>query len=124
MCDGLLVPTMDFAYAFHIFRPFGIGPDGALLKLEALRAIHWMHRAGSLLALLAVGGFALALMKIEFGRKAATLLLATLMAQVLLGISNVWFSLPLAVAVAHNGVAAILFALLLLIILRPFDHQN
>ena len=83
-----------------------------------------MHRAGRLLARLAVGGFALALLKLESGRKAAKMLLTTLMAQVLLGIANVWFSLPLAAAVAHNGVAAILFALLLLIVLRLFDHQD
>jgi len=42
-------------------------------------------------------------------------LLAT---QLALGVSNVWFSLPLVVAVAHNGVAAILFAWLLIINLR------
>ncbi len=124
MCDGMLVPTMDFANAFHAFRPLGIGPDGELLKLEALRAIHWMHRLGAVLVVLVVGSFALGLLKIESGRKAAKMLLATLLAQVLLGISNVWFGLPLAVAVAHNGVAAILFTLLLLINLRLFIHRN
>ena len=36
-----------------------------------------------------------------------------LVAQVLLGISNVYFGLPLAVATAHNGVAALLLCTLL-----------
>jgi heme A synthase len=35
-----------------------------------------------------------------------------------LGILNVWMSLPLLLAVAHNGVAALLFAWLMSINLR------
>ena len=124
LCDGKLLPAMDFANAFHIFRPLGVGPDGELLRLEALRAIHWAHRVGALIAVLVVGGFAFALLKIESGRKAAKMLLAILTIQVLLGLSNVWFSLPLGVAVAHNGVAAMLFTLLLLINLRLFKDRN
>jgi cytochrome c oxidase assembly protein subunit 15 len=38
--------------------------------------------------------------------------------QVLLGLSNVWFSLPIAVAVAHNGIAAMLMALMATILYR------
>ena len=124
LCDGKLLPAMDFANAFHIVRPLGIGPDGELLKLEALRAIHWTHRIGAVIAVLVVGSFALMLLKIETGRRAAKMLLLMLTVQVLLGISNVWFSLPLGVAVAHNGVAALLFALLLLINLRLFDRRS
>ena len=124
LCDGKLLPAMDFANAFHIVRPLGIGPDGELLKLEALRAIHWTHRIGAVIAVLVVGSFALMLLKIETGRRAAKMLLVMLTVQVLLGISNVWFSLPLGVAVAHNGIAALLFALLLLINLRLFDHRS
>ena len=124
LCDGKLLPAMDFANAFHIVRPLGIGPDGELLKLEALRAIHWTHRIGAVIVVLIVGSFALMLLKIETGRRAAKMLLLMLTMQVLLGISNVWFSLPLGVAVAHNGVAALLFALLLLINLRLFDHRS
>jgi cytochrome c oxidase assembly protein subunit 15 len=47
------------------------------------------------------------LFKGGYPRFAAWLLLV-LLVQVALGISNVVFSLPLAVAVAHNGVAALL----------------
>lgn len=123
LCDGKLMPPMDFANAFHIVRPLGIGPDGELLKLDALRAIHWTHRLGAVFAALIVGGFAFALMKIVSGKKAAKMLLVLLTIQVLLGVSNVLFNLPLAMAVAHNGVAAILFALLVLINLRLFDRR-
>ena len=124
LCHGALVPAMDFANAFHVIRPLGVGADGELLTHEALRAIHWTHRLGAIVTSLVVGGFALALLKVESGRKAARMLLALLVVQVALGLSNVAFSLPLVIAVAHNGVAAMLFALLLLINLRMTIGRN
>lgn len=124
LCNGEFVPAMDFANAFHVFRPLGVGPDGELLQLEALRAIHWMHRLGAVLIVLIIGSFALTLLKIQGSRKAAWMLLALIVLQVSLGVSNVWFSLPIVVAVAHNGVAAMLFAQLMLVNLRLFHHRN
>lgn len=117
-CHASWMPQMDFANAFHVIRPLGVGPNGELLTIEALRAIHWTHRVGALVTVLVVGVFGFHLLKIESGRKAAKMLLALLGLQVLLGISNVWFSLPLLLAVAHNGIAALLFAWMLLINLR------
>lgn len=117
-CHGAWVPSMDFANAFHIIRPLGVGPDGELLSREALSAIHWTHRVGAVVATIVVGAFALSLMRHPMGRKAARMLLALLILQLALGVSNVWFSLPLPVAVAHNGMAALLFVFLLLINLR------
>jgi heme a synthase len=123
-CNAAWVPAMDFANAFHVIRPLGVGPNGELLTIEALRAIHWTHRVGALVTLLVVGVFAIALLKIDSGRKAARMLLALLGVQLILGVSNVWFSLPLPVAVGHNGVAALLFAWLLLIDLRLARGRN
>ncbi|MDP1166154.1 COX15/CtaA family protein, partial [Klebsiella pneumoniae] len=45
-------------------------------------------------------------------------MLAMLVVQWLLGLSNVWFSLPLPVAVAHNGGAALLLGLALVLNFR------
>ena len=123
-CNGAWLPEMDFSNAFHVFRPLGYGPDGELLTHEALRAIHWMHRVGALITMIVVGGFGVALIKLDSAKKAARMLLAMLGLQILLGLSNVWFALPLAVAVAHNGVAAILFSLLFLINLRMTNAPN
>ena len=58
LCNGEILPAMDFANAFHIIRPLGMGPDGELLKLEALRAIQWTHRLGAVIVVLIVGSFA------------------------------------------------------------------
>jgi heme a synthase len=117
-CHGAWVPEMDFANAFHIIRPLGVGPDGKLLTMQALTAIHWAHRVGAMVATLVLGGLAWRLLGIAEARKAAWLLLALLACQIALGFGNVWLSLPLYVSVAHNGVAALLFAWLLVINLR------
>jgi heme a synthase len=117
-CHGEWVPAMDFANAFHIIRPLGVGPDGELLTIEALRAIHWLHRVGAIITVIVVGVFAWQLVRVDGGAKVGRMLAALLGIQVLLGLSNVWFSLPIAVAVAHNGVAAILFALMIVVLFR------
>ena len=57
-------------------------------------------------------------MRLTLGVMKVNLLLVLLFVQLMLGMSNIWFSLPLPVAVAHNGFAAVLFAWLLLINLR------
>jgi len=44
----------------------------------------------------------------EFFKRAATSVIFILIVQVVLGISNVWFSLPISVAVGHNLIAACL----------------
>jgi heme a synthase len=117
-CHGQLAPEMDFANAFHIIRPLGVGPDGSLLTLQALTAIHWAHRVGAVIVTLVLGSFAFSLMKVPSGKRASKMLLGLLVAQLLLGLSNVWFSLPLPVAVGHNGVAAMLVAWMVVINLR------
>lgn len=119
-CNGAWFPTMDFANAFHVIRPLGVGPDGTLLTIEALRAIHWTHRVGAIITTLAVGAFGWALLRRSQGvlRTQAAVLLALLLGQVSLGLANVAFALPLPIAVAHNGVAALLFATLFWINLR------
>jgi heme a synthase len=117
-CHGQWLPNMDFANAFHIIRPLGIGPTGEPLTIEALRAIHWMHRVGAIIVVAVVGLFAWRLMKTETGKKAGKMLAILLTLQIILGLSNVWFSLPIAVAVGHNGVAALLMSLMIVILYR------
>jgi heme a synthase len=123
-CHGQFMPEMDFANAFHVIRPLGVGPHGSLLTLEALTAIHWAHRVGAIIVTLVLGSFAFSLMKVPSGKRASKMLLGLLVAQLLLGLSNVWFSLPLPVAVGHNGVAAMLVTWMLVINLRLRSQSN
>jgi cytochrome c oxidase assembly protein subunit 15 len=77
---------------------------------EAKVAIHVSHRIGAIVTSLVVALLALRLMRqpSQTLQRMAYLILGLLLLQVSLGISNVVFSLPLPVAVAHNLVAALL----------------
>jgi cytochrome c oxidase assembly protein subunit 15 len=80
---------------------------GGKLDSEARTAIHLTHRLGAVLVTLSVLGLAWQLR--AAGLKAlAGLLVAALVLQIGLGLSNVLFHLPLPVAVAHNSGAALL----------------
>lgn len=124
MCHGQWVPPMDFVNAFHVIRPLGVGPDGELLTIDALRAIHWMHRLGAMVVCVFAAAFAWQLMQASGGRAAAKMFLALIGLQVLLGLSNVWFSLPLVVAVLHNGVAALLMSWMVIVLYRMYPAKN
>jgi len=110
LCQGVWVPPMDFEHSFTLHRELGETAAGDLLPLTALTAIHWVHRVMALIVTLYLGWLAIRLLRtpgyVCFGMTVGGLLLV----QVTLGISNVLFSLPLALAVAHNAGAAFLLA--------------
>lgn len=114
LCRGAWVPPMDFGNAFHVIRELGMTPEGDLLSNEALTAIHWMHRVGAIIVIGFMAPFAWRLFRAGEPLLAAALALIVGL-QFLLGLANVVFSLPLALAAAHNGGAALLLALLVVI---------
>lgn len=113
LCLGQVVPPMDFANAFHMLRELGRTDAGELLPQAALTAIHWSHRMFALVVVGVVGWAAM-----RAGKLYPTLGIfigALLLLQFSLGIANVAFNLPLALAAAHNaGAAALLAALVVL----------
>jgi cytochrome c oxidase assembly protein subunit 15 len=113
LCLGQAVPPMDFANAFHVLRELGRTDDGELLPQAALTAIHWSHRV---FALVVVGVLAAVVVKIlSLSRPLACLIALLLALQFSIGVANVAFNLPLALAAAHNaGAAALLMALVVL----------
>jgi cytochrome c oxidase assembly protein subunit 15 len=114
-CHGQWAPAMDFDHGFHFLRELGMTADGEPLSNEALNAIHWAHRVGALAAFLAIGYAALRALPIRDLRGFGLAALGLLAAQVALGVTNVLASLPLPVAVAHNGVAALLLVTLVML---------
>lgn len=113
LCLGQVVPPMDFANAFHMVRELGRTDAGELLPQAALTAIHWSHRMFALVVLATVAWAVVRAFKLYKGL--AIVIGALLALQVGLGIANVAFSLPLALAAAHNaGAAALLAALVVL----------
>src|SRR5258708_619947 len=114
-CLGRAVPPMDFADAFHVLRELGRTGEGGLLPLEALVAIHSTPRMSPLLPV-AVLPFAVSrAFRIATLRKTAIFAGSALLLQFFLGIANVAFSLPLALAVAHNAGAALLLGALVVL---------
>ena len=113
LCLGRAVPPMDFGNAFHVLRELGRTDSGELLPQAALIAIHWSHRLFALVVLGAVGWAVVGAFRIFRGLGIAIALL--LVVQFLLGVANVAFGLPLALAAAHNaGAAALLVSLVVL----------
>jgi heme a synthase len=110
-CHGEWKPAkMDFEHGFTIKRELGKTAKGAALSRESLDAIHWTHRVGALIVTFIVGALGIALLRNSVWRSAGVAVLFLLALQLGLGIANVWLSLPLALAVAHNGGAALLIA--------------
>lgn len=113
-CHGEWWPAMDFANGFHLTQHIGPNYLGGQLDSDARTAIHMSHRLGALLLSLVVLLLAWRLKRNGMPRLGGLLLLA-LAVQVSLGLSNVYFHLPLPVAVAHNlGGATLLLSLVLI----------
>jgi heme a synthase len=113
LCQGRMVPPMDFANAFHMVRELGRTDDGELLPQAALTAIHWSHRVFALVVLGVVGWTAVRAFR--FQKKLGIFIGALLVLQVSLGVANVAFNVPLALAAAHNAGAAALLASLVVL---------
>lgn len=112
LCQGALFPQMDFANGFSLWRNLGMTTKGDYLPFPALTAIHWTHRAFALVVVVLVAWLALNALKYDGLHKTARWLLVMVALQFASGVSNVFLNLPLALAVAHNGGAALLMLLL------------
>ena len=55
LCQGALVPELDFEHGFHLWRELGKTMEGHYLPFSALVAIHWVHRAFALAVVLVLG---------------------------------------------------------------------
>ena len=110
-CQNQLIPAMDLASGFNFFQHIGPNYLGGQLDGEARVAIHFVHRVGAVV----VTVYLLFLIMQLYRNSAHTplkglshIILGLLLVQLGLGISNVVFSLPLWVAVAHNAGGALL----------------
>lgn len=111
-CLGQWWPETDFPQAFVLWRGIGVNYEGGVLDMAARSAIQVAHRIGALVTFCYLGWLSHRLARAGL-RKAGIAVAVVLVAQVLLGIGNVHLGLPLPVAAAHNGVAALLLFTLL-----------
>jgi cytochrome c oxidase assembly protein subunit 15 len=116
-CLGQWWPATDFHEGFVLWRGIGVNYEGGVLDGAARSAIQIAHRFGALVVFCYLA--TLALVAAARGLRGLGMLIAlALVCQVLLGISNVYFGLPLPVATAHNGMAAVLLLTLLATLAR------
>lgn len=122
-CHGRWWPQTDFGEAFVLWRGLGVNYEFGVLDTPARTAIHVAHRLGALVATMAVLAAGIGAVRSQVRRIRLTgwCILAALPLQLLLGVTNVLGGLPLAVAVAHNGGAAVL--LLTLVTLVRFTRR-
>jgi len=113
-------PVMDYREGFVMWRGLGIDYEGGVLDNPARVAIHFTHRLGAIVAALVIGLLGFRLSRQPETRYDGIAILVVLAAQLLLGVSVVIFGVPLAVAVGHNAVAA----LLLLTVLNANQRIN
>ncbi len=105
-CQGQWLPPMDLEQAFVLWRPLGLLPSGDLISQQALTAIHWVHRNFAFLVFAYLGTLAWKLRADEGLRAPANLVLLLLLAQLVTGLTTIFFQWPLLIAVLHNGGAA------------------
>ncbi|WP_211357799.1 COX15/CtaA family protein [Colwellia demingiae] len=109
ICQGDWLSDLSFEQSFDLIPPNQESYEFGHLAHNERVTIHVSHRFGAIitgafLAWLAITIFLKA--KTPSIKNTATILLSLLVIQISLGVSNIWFSLPLKVAVAHNLVAA------------------
>ena len=119
--DGLWTfANLDFINGFNLTWEAGVNYEFGIKDSAARMTIHFTHRIGALIVFIYF--IALVIHIIRNRIKALTMLthplLFLLVIQIVLGISNVVFVLPMSVAVAHNMVA-----LLLLLIVIALNHR-
>lgn len=111
LCQGRLVPDMDFGHGFTLWRALGKDAAGNYLPFAALTAIHWVHRNFAAVVVLVLGWTAWRARRVAGLRKTARNIALVLVAQAMTGMATVFFSFPLVVAVLHNAGAALLVLL-------------
>lgn len=121
VCEEGWTRRLDFREAFtfwgHELELDRYDFEFGVLENDARTTIHILHRLGALAVLLLVGALCLRVFRRArctfFGRFAASIGFLLLL-QIGLGLSNVIFGIPLAVAVAHNFVGVLLLISLVL----------
>lgn len=112
LCGGQLVPDMDLSNGFSLWRELGKTGSGEYLPYPALIGIHWVHRMFALPVIAALLWLGFQARREPLLKRLGTWLLLATGLQFLTGMATIFLEWPLALAVAHNGGAALLVILL------------
>ncbi len=124
MCNGQWLPPLNWSAAFDFFHQIGPNYQGGLLDIDVRMTIQWVHRLGALLVVLYWSILSMVIaQKVTYLRKIILLIMGLIALQVVLGIVNVVYLLPISAAVLHNGVGALVLGSIVmlfnLVVCRP-----
>ncbi|MBU2869527.1 COX15/CtaA family protein [Colwellia sp. E2M01] len=127
ICQGDWLAELDYQHSFTLIPPVKSSYEFGHFKHNERVTIHVTHRLGAIVTSIFITWLAI-LVFIKTNKpnlkRLAIVLLSMLTIQVSLGISNIWFSLPLSVAVAHNLVAALLMLSLIALTYQLKQHDE
>ena len=114
-CQTEWWPEMNFGEGFVLWRGLGTDYEGGVLDNPSRAAIHMTHRLGAIIVTIVIAALIIAGLRSARASvvRASALVGLALVLQVAIGITIVLESLPLALATAHNGVAALLLLAIL-----------
>lgn len=110
ICQGHWLANADFYHGFNFFGKQADSYEYGILDQNARIAIHVTHRIGAIITTLVLLYLIFYLFKQthQVLKRFAWTLSILLVTQIILGINNIIFQLPLFNAVAHNAVGALL----------------
>jgi len=117
-CSGQWIPVLNLKEAFSGMHTLGVNYQGGVLDIDARMTIQWIHRLGALIVWLFWLVCSLVLWRkidntnVHFAIIALQLLLSL---QIILGMINIVYFLPLWSAVLHNGVGVLVLSATLVI---------
>ena len=130
ICQGNWLADGDFASGFQLWGREAETYEFGILDQNARIAIHAAHRVGAIVASLSLIYLVIELVSRSGSailKKFGFVLAGLLVVQIILGVSNIVYKLPLANAVAHNAGGALLVvvtAVLLTLVLMPQKKQG
>ncbi len=116
ICQSGWEEQLTFEESFDLIPPERDTYEFGHLTHDSRVTIHVMHRFGAIVTTIYLVWLAFVVMRKStsaYFKNTSLGLLVVLSCQIGLGVSNIWFSLPLGVAVAHNVVAACLMLTLI-----------
>ena len=120
--------TMHFKEAFNLLSPVGVNYEGGVLPTEVRQTIQMVHRCGALVVTLYIFGFMLVsiklMEKIPELLHAIYLVFGLISIQICIGIVNVLYKLPLASAMMHNIVAALILLSFITFIFKLISYSR
>ncbi|MGR5540627.1 COX15/CtaA family protein [Vibrio campbellii] len=113
ICEGNWISYLSWKEAFSFWQSGFDSYEFGVLDYPARMTIHITHRIGAIVTTAVVLTYCYVLLQqgSQYLQKIGKWLCFTLVCQILLGVSNVLFQLPIFIAVAHNIGAAVMLSL-------------